>query len=54
MFGEPRPETLAEIISERLSFWSSVSSSREEATLWLDGASDTTSKLSLVFPEIKI
>lgn len=50
MLGEPRPETLAETMSERLSFWSSGSSSNEEATLWLEAASDTASRLSLVLP----
>lgn len=33
MLGEPRPDTLADTMSDRLSVWSSGSSSREEATL---------------------
>lgn len=50
IFGVPLPDTLAETMSERLSFWSSVSNSREEATLWLEAASDTASRLSDVLP----
>jgi len=50
ILGVPLPDTLADTMSERLSFWSSVSNSREEATLWLEAASDTASKLSDVLP----
>ena len=43
-FGVPRPLTLAETISDRLSF----SLSRSDPTEWLDAASEIASKLSLV------
>jgi hypothetical protein len=49
ILGVPLPDTLADTMSERLSFWSG-SKSNEDATLWLDAASDTASKLSDVLP----
>lgn len=48
----PHYLTFAETISERLSFSFSFSKSSEEATEWLDAASETASRLSLV-PTIK-
>lgn len=43
MFGVPRPDTFADTMSDKLSFWS-WSSSTDDGTLWLDAASDTASK----------
>lgn len=49
IFGVPLPDTFAETMSDRLSFWS-FSSSRDDATLWFDAASETASRLSLALP----
>lgn len=47
ILGVPRPETFAEIISDRLSFWSSASKSIEESSLWLEAPSEPTSEMKI-------